>query len=460
MSAAVRAQINYWGQNIQEGDVFVSNHPTLAGGSHLPDITVIEPAFYKGRIVFWVASRGHHSDIGGITPGSMPPHSTLLVHEGTAIVAFKLVSNGKFEENAISNLLVTPACEESFGTRNLQDNISDLKAQVAANKKGVDLVQALIEEKSLEVVQLYMNFIRDHCDECVKKIIKSKFISHGPQLFASDFMDDGSKIELTVHLRENGYAVFDFTGTDPQVIGNWNAPPAVTYSAVVYCLRCMIAEEIPLNEGCLKSIKILLPPNSLLDPAPISAVVGGNVLTSQRLCDIIFKAFDACAASQGCMNNLTLGNDHFGYYETICGGSGAGPGFDGKSAVHTHMTNTRIGDPEIIEKRYPLVIRRFEIRVGSGGLGKYKGGDGCIREIEFRNRMAVSILSERRSFAPFGMHGGEPGKRGKNIWFSKHENILRSVGGKSSFQVQAGDYFRIETPGGGGWESPYDISRL
>jgi len=368
------------------------------------------------------------------------------------------VSNGRFDEEGITKLLTTPTCPESFGTRNLRDNISDLKAQVAANRRGVELVRELVRERSLQVVHAYMNFIRDHCDMCVRNLVKTKCQEMGTVLSAKDYMDDGSEIRLRIALDPStGKSVFDFAGTDLQVSGNWNCPPAVTFSAIVYCLRCMIGEDIPLNEGCLQSVEVILPKNSLLDPSPTAAVVGGNVLTSQRLCDIILKAFGACAASQGCMNNLTLGDDRFGYYETICGGAGAGPDWEGKDAVHTHMTNTRIGDPEIIEKRFPLIVRRFEIRRGSGGEGLFRGGNGCIRELEFLRPVTVSILSERRSFAPFGMNGGGDGQRGRNYWFSSKEQQLKSVGAKNSFKADTGDYIRIESPGGGAWGSPASI---
>ncbi|KAH9255600.1 hypothetical protein BASA81_006430 [Batrachochytrium salamandrivorans] len=456
MSSAVRAQIDYWKEDIHPGDVLISNHPQLAGGSHLPDITVITPAFYENKVVFWIANRGHHSDIGGISPGSMPANSTLLVEEGAAIIAFKLVQGGEFNEQGITELLTKPACEWSTGTRNLADNLSDLKAQVAANVKGLSLVYALIAERTLPIVHNYMQHIRDHCNKCVQQLIHHKMNQLGTRLFAEDFMDDGSPIQLTVTLgaAPQPSAKFDFTGTGNQVIGNWNCPKAVTLSAIVYCLRCMIGESIPLNEGVMGSIQVVIPSQSLLDPASTSAVVGGNVLTSQRLCDVILKAFNACAASQGCMNNLTIGNDKFGYYETICGGAGAGPTFSGRSAVHTHMTNTRIGDPEIIEKRFPLLVRRFEIRQGSGGHGKFNGGNGCIREIEFRQNVTCSIVSERRALEPFGLHGGGNGQRGRNLWFSSQEQMWRNVGGKRTWQVGKGDLVRIETPGGGAFGSP------
>jgi len=334
MQSAVRFQQEYWAAHggVKEGDVLVSNHPQLAGGSHLPDITVITPVFHDEEIVFYVASRGHHADIGGIAPGSMPPDSTCLAEEGAAIVACKLVENYEFMEARITGLL--------DGTRNLRDNLSDLRAQVAANNMGIRLVNELITEYNLKMVQSYMLFIRTNAEVAVRDMLRG--FSSKANISAEECMDDGTVIKLAVDIdAETGDAVFDFTGTGPQVLGNTNAPPAVTYSAVIFCLRCMVGLDIPLNQGCLAPVKFVIPERSILNPSPTAAVVGGNVLTSQRLCDVILKAFGACAASQGCMNNLTFGNDDFGYYETIAGGHGAGPGWQGKHGVHTHMTNTR-----------------------------------------------------------------------------------------------------------------------
>jgi 5-oxoprolinase (ATP-hydrolysing) len=343
MQSAVRFQQEYWAKNggIQKGDVLVSNHPQLAGGSHLPDITVITPVFNAGSIEFFVASRGHHADIGGIAPGSMPPGSTSLVEEGAAIIACKLVEGGQFQEQRITDLLNAPGLlENNFGTRNLRDNLSDLRAQVAANNMGIRLVNELIDEYSLKIVQAYMGFIQTNAEVAVRHMLKEFAKNRGSgEAFAEDYMDDGTAIKLMIQIDEGtGDAVFDFTGTGPQVMGNTNAPPAVTYSAVIYCLRCLVGNDIPLNQGCLKPVSFVIEENTILNPSSDAAVVGGNVLTSQRLCDVILKAFGACAASQGCMNNLTFGNEKFGYYETIAGGHGAGDGWQGKSGVHTHMT--------------------------------------------------------------------------------------------------------------------------
>lgn len=354
MSEAVRYQVRYWGSNLKEGDVLVSNHPQLAGGSHLPDITVITPIFHKGEIVFFVASRGHHADVGGIAPGSMPPLSKTLEQEGAAIVAFKLVEGGVFQEAGISELLHAPGkLTGNFGTRNLSDNLSDLRAQVAANKRGAELMHELVREYGLDVVQAYMVHIQDCAEESVRAMLREFSRQEGMDevgtVVAEDFLDDGTPIKLSITIdRRDGSAIFDFEGTGPEMYGNLNAPPAVTASAIIYCLRCLLPNvDIPLNQGCLAPVKIRIPTNSVLNPSANAAVVGGNVLTSQRVTDVVLKAFKACAASQGCMNNLTFGDDRMGYYETIAGGAGAGPTFHGCSGVHTHMTNCFPEDHEV-----------------------------------------------------------------------------------------------------------------
>lgn len=470
MSEAVKYQIKHYayggvGQNdpLVQGDVLISNHPQLAGGSHLPDITVITPVFEEKEIVFFVASRGHHADIGGISPGSMPPNSHSLVEEGAAIVSFKVVRQGEFDENGLSELLKAPeklGIPGIVGTRNLADNVSDLRAQVAANTCGISLVKSLIGEYGLDVVQAYMEFIQENAERAVRDMLtafSSKMnLKERDQVHAEDFMDDGTVISLTVSInRATGSAVFDFEGTGSQVFGNTNAPPAVAQSAIIYALRAMIAKDIPLNHGCLAPVSIKIPKGSLLSPSPDAAVVGGNVLTSQRVTDVALKAFKAAAPSQGCMNNLTFGDEQMGYYETIAGGAGAGPGWHGRSGIHTHMTNTRITDTEILERRYPVVVKSFTLRNGSGGKGKWRGGDGIIRELEFLRPMTVSILSERRSISPPGLLGGGDGARGCNVLIRRSGEQL-NLGGKASVSVQAGDCLRILTPGGAGYG--YDSS--
>lgn len=458
MQEAVKYQLKKRKDDLKPGDVLVSNHPN-SGGSHLPDITVITPVFHNGQIVFFVASRGHHADIGGISPGSMPPHSKFLHQEGAIIDSFKLVENEVFQEEGITKILqYEPAQYEGCsGTRNLSDNLSDLKAQIAANNRGITLLQDLIQEYSLDVVTKYMMYIRQNAELAVRDLLREVCSKHGSHLEASESMDDGSVIKLKISIEEkNGTAKFDFTGSSEQVYGNLNAPPSVTYSAIIYCLRCLVKDDIPLNQGCLGPIETIIPEGSFLNPTADVGVVGGNVLTSQRLVDVILKAFKACAASQGCMNNLTFGepssssNDGWGYYETIAGGSGAGPTWNGKSGVHTHMTNTRITDSEILERRYPVVLHEFSLRSdNSGGEGKFKGGEGIVRCIEFKKDIAVSILSERRVFAPYGLEGGLAAKTGSNLLLKGQEKI--NIGGKCSLLAKKGEKLLIKTPGGGGF---------
>ncbi|MDG1488232.1 MAG: hydantoinase B/oxoprolinase family protein [SAR324 cluster bacterium] len=461
MSEAVRQQVKLQGKTLKVGDVLLTNHP-IAGGSHLPDITVVTPVWQNGEAIFYIASRGHHADIGGISPGSMPPFSRTLKEEGACIKTFKLVENGIFNEAGITELLLAPGKitrkpgEPAIsGTRLLSDNLSDLKAQVAANQRGVDLLLEMVEHYSLKVVQAYMHHIQTNAEEAVRSMLKALSVREGlaevDTVKANDFLDDGSEIVLllTIDHRE-GSAIFDFTGTGPEIWGNLNAPRAVTHSAILYSLRCLIDQEIPLNQGCLNPIQVIIEDGSLLAPSENAAVVGGNVLTSQRITDVILKAFRACAASQGCMNNFTFGNENFGYYETMGGGAGAGPHWHGQSGVHTHMTNTRITDPEILERRYPVMLREFSVRKNSGGSGKFIGGDGLVREVEFLEPLNAAILSERRVHQPYGLNCGEPGKSGLNLFFRNDGTIL-FLGGKNEIHAETGDRIRIETPGGGGF---------
>jgi 5-oxoprolinase (ATP-hydrolysing) len=472
MQFAVRYQHNRWLGQLQDGDVLVSNHPSC-GGTHLPDITVITPVFDRPggtEIVFYVASRGHHADIGGLLPGSMPPKSTELWQEGAAIEAEKIVDNGVFDEARMTELLLhEPARYEGCsGTRCLADNLSDLRAQIAANTRGIQLIQNLIAEYSLPCVQAYMYAIQRTAETAVRALLRDLYTRFdGQPLEAIDYMDDGTAIRLRIEIdRDTGSATFDFEGTGSEVFGNTNAPVAITHSAIIYCLRCMINSDVPLNQGCLSPITIRIPPRSLLSPSRTAAVVGGNVLTSQRITDVVLKAFHACAASQGDTNNLTFGTggkseadgshvDGFGYYETIAGGAGAGPTWDGQGGVHTHMTNTCITDPEILEKRYPCVLRQFTLRPKSGGVGARPGGDGVVREIEFLESVQCSILSERRVHRPYGMEGGGRGQAGLNLWVTKDDETGEerrvNLGGKNTVKVRRGDRVVIMTPGGGAW---------
>jgi 5-oxoprolinase (ATP-hydrolysing) len=461
MSSAVKKQIYRQKENLKPGDVLISNHPR-EGGSHLPDITVITPVFYQGDIIFWVASRGHHADIGGISPGSMPPNSRTLKEEGACITSFKLVKNNIFQEEEITKILLAPekiipdpGRPKIHGARLLADTISDLKAQVAANQKGIQLIRQMVSDYGLNVVQAYMKHVQDAAEKAVRMRLKglsaSKKLALVDNITAVDYLDDGSPIALKLTLdRIRGTAIFNFDGTGPEIWGNLNTPKAVTKSSILYSLRCLIQKDLPLNDGCLLPITIHIPSGSLLDPSSDAAVVGGNVLTSQRIVDVILKAFGVAAASQGCMNNFTFGNDCFGYYETIGGGAGAGPTWHGQSGVHTHMTNTKITDPEILERRYPVLLREFSIRKDSGGKGRYCGGDGLIREVEFLEDLNVAILSERRVYAPYGLYGGEPGKCGKNIFIRK-DGYRLYLGGKNEIRASQGDRIRILTPGGGGF---------
>lgn len=493
MAFAVKSQIAEWGGRLKDGDVLLSNSPAY-GGVHLPDLTVITPVFDEHenhKIIFWTASRGHHADVGGILPGSMPPTSKHLFEEGAIFDSFLLVEGGRFNEDGLERILCIEPAEYpgSSGSRCFRDNVTDIKAQAAANHCGIRLVRKLIEEYTMPVVQLYMGAIQDAAELAIRNLFKTlaasqvdtRTASGEARFSATDFMDDGTPISLAVTIDQvTGSATFDFAGTGAQVLGNWNAPEAITNSAVLYALRCMVGNDIPLNHGCIKPISLKIPSSSLLSPHHEAAVCAGNVLTSQRIVDVIFRAFGTCAASQGCMNNFTFGVDGprnvrqegeeaaedeemgFGYYETIAGGGGAGPTWDGTSGVHTNMTNTRITDPESLERRYPVVLRRFGLRSGSGGRGARAGGDGVVREVEFRVPMTASILSERRAFAPYGMRGGGDGARGLNTVIRKNgtggmrrsegeEEIRVNVGGKGSVRVGPGDRFVVETPGGGAW---------
>ncbi|MDH3349649.1 MAG: hydantoinase B/oxoprolinase family protein, partial [Desulfobulbaceae bacterium] len=451
MSEAVRRQIEVRGHELKPGEVIGSNHPSM-GGSHLPDITVITPVWKENRIRFFVACRGHHSDIGSISPGSMPPFSKSLDEEGLHLKSFNLMYNDRFQEEELRKRMAAIRPQ----VRHPDSVISDLKAQIAANHQGTLLLTELIESYDEETVLAYMVHIQNNAESAVRtmlrKIGKRNYKDNEKTIFfAEDFLDDGSAIRLRLEIDpREGTALFDFTGSGKELPGNLNAPVAVTQSAILYALRCLIDQEIPLNQGCLNPISLILPPGSLLNPSDRAAVAGGNVLTSQRIVDVILKAFQAAAASQGCMNNLTFGNDKFGYYETICGGSGAGPSFSGCSGVHTHMTNTRITDPEILEQRYPVMLKQFSLRSNSGGKGHFNGGDGVIREVEFLEDLHIAILSERRVYSPYGMQGGEPAARGKNLLITKEGRSI-DLGGKYETNARHGDSIRILTPGGGGW---------
>ncbi|KAI0139008.1 Hydantoinase B/oxoprolinase-domain-containing protein [Hypoxylon sp. NC0597] len=468
MAYAVKYQHELYGKELQPGDVLVSNHP-IAGGTHLPDITVITPVFDPSskEIIFYTASRGHHRDIGGFEGISGNANATELYQEGARIISFKLVSNGRFDEEGITKILVDEPGQfpDCVGTSSLYDNLSDLRAQVAANAKGSKLIEKLFGEYGREVVQFYMDRIQANAEIAVRKFLqKTSERLKGNKLQAEDLLDNGTRIRLEIRISPDGSAVFDFTGTGPEVVGNNNAPKSICLSGIIYSLRCLINDEIPLNQGCLASIQVINPEGSILNPSDQAAVYAGNTQTSQRVVDVILKAFDACAASQGCMNSIGFfgGRNRkptdgykFAYGETICGGSGAGPGWHGASAVHCHMTNTRISDVEIMEKRYPIILREFSLRHGSGGRGEYKGGNGVVRVIECREPLTFSMISERRVTRPYGLHGGEDGAPGENLILRKSGDKERivSLGPRGILRLKAGERFIIKTPGGGGWGS-------
>ncbi|MCC7382998.1 MAG: hydantoinase B/oxoprolinase family protein [Deltaproteobacteria bacterium] len=422
------------------GEVFASNDPG-AGGSHLPDITVVTPVHdAAGRLLFFTACRGHHADVGGVTPGSMPPFSRRLEDEGIVLSAQRIVAGGRLDDAALRRAFT----EARHPARDFAQNLADLEAQIAANRHGAELLGALIAERGLASVRAYMRHVQDNAAERVADAIGR--LPDGVHAF-EDALDDGSPIRVKVTVTGRRMIV-DFTGSAPEHEGNLNAPRAVTMAAVIYVLRSLVGEAIPLNQGCLDPVQVIIPEPSLLSPAPGRAVVAGNVETSQRIVDVLLGALGLAAASQGTMNNLTFGDDRFGYYETIAGGAGAGPGFCGASGVHTHMTNTRITDPEILESRFPVRLIRFELRRGSGGRGRWPGGDGVIRELEALAPLTFSILSERRTRAPFGLAGGESGARGRNLLDGAE------LPAKVSFLVEPGQRIRIETPGGGGFGAP------
>ncbi len=431
--------------DLAEGDVIATNDPFL-GGSHLPDVTVVTPVFpTEGGPQFFVASRGHHADVGGKTPGSMPADSRSLEEEGVLLRAFRLVRGGALDEaRARAALGASP-----FPARSPEDNLADLEAMVAANRAGERLLVDLITETGLDVVTTSMRQLQEAAAGKVAREIGR--LPDGVHHFA-DCMDDGTPV--CVRLTVDGTRMqIDFEGTGPASSGNLNAPRAVVQAAVIYVLRALVDERIPLNGGCLVPVEIRVPEGSLLDPPPGSAVVGGNVETSQRIVDVLLGAIGRVAASQGTMNNVTFGDESFGYYETIGGGAGAGEGFDGASGVHTHMTNTRITDPEVLEVRYPVRLETFALRRGSGGAGRWRGGDGLVRRYLFLRPVTASLLTERRAVAPFGLRGGQPGTPGRNA-AERAGGRVEELPGKASVQLAAGDRLVVETPGGGGFGKP------
>jgi 5-oxoprolinase (ATP-hydrolysing) len=431
---------------IKPGDVYAINAP-YNGGTHLPDITVCTPVFDKAKrkILFWVASRGHHADVGGISPGSMSPHATTIEQEGVLFDNFKLVDRGRFLEKELMAALTGA----KYPARNPVQNINDLKAQIAANEKGVQELRKMVAHFGQPVVNAYMKHVQDNAAESVRRVID--------RLHDSEFsyeMDQGTviKVKITVDKKKRE-ATVDFTGTSPQQPTNFNAPEPVTRAAVLYVFRVMVDDDIPMNAGCLRPINIVIPKKSMLSPEYPAAVVAGNVETSQAVTNCLFGALGALAAAQGTMNNLNFGNDKYQYYETICSGSPAGPGFDGTDAVHTHMTNTRLTDPEILEFRYPVLLEDFHIRKGSGGRGKWNAGDGVLRVIRFLERMECTLLTGHRRVPPFGLAGGQPGQVGQNS-VRRKDGTIEVLQGCDSTTLDAGEAIIIRTPTAGGYGDP------
>lgn len=449
MGASVRAVCkarNYDGRGVRRGDSYVLNNP-YAGGTHLPDLTVVTPVFLVGRPKpdFYVAARGHHADIGGITPSSMPPTSTTIDQEGVLIDNVLLVENGTFREDEFRKLLSSGR----YPARNPDQNVADISAQIAACARGAAELQQLVDHCGRGVVIAYMRFVRENAKEAVERLIDR--LHDG--CFSCE-LDNGSTIRVAVAIDHAARRMrVDFTGTSPQCPDNFNAPSAICRAALLYVLRCCIDDDIPLNDGCLEPVDIVIPARSILAPEPPAAVVAGNVETSQVITDALFAALGELAASQGTMNNFTFGNETYQYYETICGGAGAGPGFDGASAVHTHMTNSRLTDPEVLEWRYPVLVESFTIRSGSGGAGAYCGGEGVVRRIRFREKMSAAIVSNRRTIPPFGLNGGESALPGRNS-IERADGDIDELGATAVATVNAGDTFVIETPGGGGFGPP------
>jgi 5-oxoprolinase (ATP-hydrolysing) len=451
MSETIRVLLRE-GPPLAPGDVVVTNDP-YRGGSHLPDITVVTPVFVEARLAFFVACRAHHADVGGIAPGSMPPFSRTLAEEGVVIEACKLVDAGVPRHEALRALLSAGP----HPARRIADNLADLDAQVAANQWGAEGLAELAARHGLPAVQQMMVALAGAAAAKTRAALAR--LPRGRHTFV-DHLDDGSPVAVAITIEEAG-ATFDFTGTGPVLPGNLNATPAIVTAAVLYAVRCLLDEDIPLNAGVLEPLRILVPEGTLLappahpDPARRAAVVGGNVETSQRIVDAILGALGVAAASQGTMNNLALGDDRFGYYETICGGAGATPKGPGADAVHTHMTNTRLTDPEVLERRAPVRLWRFAIRRGSGGPGLHRGGDGVVRELELLAPVHVSLLTERRGpYAPWGAAGGGPGALGRNLLLSAGAAEPEVLGAKVSLDARPGDRIVIETPGGGGWGTP------
>ncbi|MEV5836580.1 hydantoinase B/oxoprolinase family protein [Nocardia sp. NPDC052112] len=428
---------------MRPGDTYAVNDP-YHGGTHLPDVTVITPVFDTAgtEILFYVASRGHHAEIGGIAPGSMPANSRRIEEEGVIFDNWLLVEDGRFRENETLRLLT----DAPYPSRNPATNLADLRAQIAANAKGVEEVRKMIDHFGLDVVEAYMRHVQDNAEESVRRVIDA--LDDGEYAYETDL---GATIRVRVTVdRENRSATIDFSGTSAQLDGNFNAPYAVANAAVLYVFRTLVADDIPLNDGCLRPLRINVPPGSMLAPEPPAAVVAGNVETSQAITGALYAALAVQAEGSGTMNNITFGNDRSQYYETIGSGSGAGDGFDGAPVVQTHMTNSRLTDPEVLEWRLPVLLEEFSVRAGSGGTGRWHGGDGAVRRLRFTEAVTVSTLSSHRRVPPYGMAGGAPGALGRNR-IERADGTVQDLRGADSAHLEPGDVLVIETPGGGGY---------
>ena len=444
MDRAVETVIRENRGKIRPGDAYAINAP-YNGGTHLPDITVCTPVFDGSKILFWVASRGHHADVGGISPGSMSPNATTIEQEGVYIDNFKLIERGRFREKELYKLLTGA----KYPARNPLQNVNDIKAQIAANEMGLRELRKMVRYFTLRVVRAYMRHVQDNAAESVRRVIDRLHDS----TFAVE-TDQGNKIKVRITVdKDRREATVDFTGTSPQQPSNFNAPEPVTRAAVLYVFRVMVDDDIPMNAGCLRPIRIIIPKKSLLSPEFPAAVVAGNVETSQEVTNCLFGALDAMAAAQGTMNNLNFGNAEYQYYETICSGSPAGPGFPGTDAVHTHMTNTRLTDPEVLEFRYPVLLEDFHIRKGSGGRGRWNAGDGVRRTIRFLEKMECTILSGHRRVPPFGLADGGDGQVGNN-WVQRKDGRMEALQGADATVIDAGEAIIIQTPTAGGYGKP------
>jgi 5-oxoprolinase (ATP-hydrolysing) len=432
------------GRDIQPGDAFALNAP-YAGGTHLPDVTVIMPVFLgAGGPKFFVAARGHHADIGGITPGSMPSDSKSIDEEGVLIDSVRIVDRGVFREESLRALLTAGR----WPVRNVAQNLADLRAQVAACQKGIAELTSMADHYGLDVVQAYMQHVQDNAEAAVRKVID---VLRDGQYTCE--MDNGAVVQVSIRIdHRRREATIDFTGTSAQQADNFNAPLPVTRAAVLYVFRTLVDDEIPMNAGCMKPLKLIVPEASMLAPRYPAAVVAGNVETSQVVTDCLYGALGVLAASQGTMNNFTFGDETHQYYETIAGGSGAGPDFDGTDAVQTHMTNSRLTDPEVLEWRFPVRLESFRIRRGSGGAGAHRGGDGVERRLRFLTPMTAVVLANHRRVAPFGVAGGHPGATGRN-WIERANGATEHFGAAFAAVVASDDIIVIETPGGGGYGS-------